>query len=36
MDGKTSPDGERLPVRILDRMGLDLQDTGLIRAAARD
>jgi len=28
-----SPDGERLPVRILNRMGLDLQDTGLIRTA---
>jgi hypothetical protein len=27
------PDGERLSVRILDRMGLDLQATGLILAA---
>ena len=27
------PDGERLPVRILDRMGVDLRGTGLIRAA---
>ena len=26
-------DEEKLPVRILNRMGLDLQDTGLIRAA---
>ena len=27
------PDGETLPIRILDRLGLDLRDTGLIRAA---
>ena len=30
---ETPPDGERLSVRILDRMGLDLRDTGLIREA---
>jgi hypothetical protein len=28
-----APDGERLSIRILDRMGLDLQGTGMIRAA---
>jgi hypothetical protein len=27
------PDGEKLTVRILDRLGWDMQDTGLIRAA---
>lgn len=30
---KMPPDGEQLLVRILDRMGWDLRDTGLIRAA---